>query len=106
VVVLSLLDKDESESATQAGIIAEKIRVALAGPYWLASNSEGSTKMIIYHEATASIGIALFNSNSNPDTVLKWADSAMYQAKDEGRNSVRFHAPTSWGLNSPNRQSK
>lgn len=91
VVVLSLLDEEKSESAAHAGTIAEKIRVALAGPYWLASNAEGSTKMIIYHKAAASIGIALFNGNSDMDSILKWADSAMYQAKEAGRNSIRFH---------------
>jgi diguanylate cyclase (GGDEF)-like protein len=95
VVVLSQLAENESASSAQCSIIAEKIRVALAGPYWLASNSKGSTKMIIYHEATASIGIVLFNGNSNPDNILKWADLAMYQAKAEGRNSVRFYEATS-----------
>jgi diguanylate cyclase (GGDEF)-like protein/PAS domain S-box-containing protein len=95
VVVLSQLDVDESASIQQAGVIAEKIRVALAGPYWLASNSEGSTKMIIYHKAAASIGVVLFNGNSSPDNVLKWADSAMYQAKEAGRNSIRFYKPNS-----------
>jgi diguanylate cyclase (GGDEF)-like protein/PAS domain S-box-containing protein len=94
VVVLSQLAEEDSASATQAGIIAEKIRAALAGPYWLASNSNGSTKMIIYHEATASIGVALFNGNSNPDHILKWADLAMYEAKADGRNSVRFYEAT------------
>lgn len=91
VVVLSQLDEEKSESAAHAGTIAEKIRVALAGPYWLASNAEGSTKMIIYHKAAASIGIALFNGKSDMDSILKWADSAMYQAKESGRNSIRFH---------------
>ncbi len=95
VVVLSQLAEDEAASTTQSSNIAEKIRTALAGPYWLASNSKGSTKMIIYHEATASIGIVLFNGNSNPDHILKWADLAMYQAKADGRNSVRFHMATS-----------
>jgi diguanylate cyclase (GGDEF)-like protein len=94
VVILSQLDESESESATHANAIAEKIRAALAGPYWLTSNAEGSTKMIIYHKAAASIGIALFNDNSDMDGILKWADSAMYQAKEAGRNSIRFHKAT------------
>ena len=47
--------------------------------------------MIIYHKAAASIGVVLFNNNSDPDNILKWADSAMYQAKEAGRNSIRFY---------------
>jgi diguanylate cyclase (GGDEF)-like protein len=43
--------------------------------------------------ATASIGISMFPSDGGDETTLmKHADLAMYQAKDEGKNDFRFFA--------------
>jgi EAL domain-containing protein (putative c-di-GMP-specific phosphodiesterase class I) len=43
------------------------------------------------YQCTSSIGIALFNSHSGTaDDLMKRADTAMYQAKGAGRNTVRF----------------
>ncbi|MDD5384292.1 MAG: diguanylate cyclase [Gallionella sp.] len=93
VVMLSDLDADKAESTAQAGIVAEKIRVTLAEPYLLACKQEGNAEAIIEHRCAASIGVALFiNHEAGPEEVLKWADMAMYQAKEGGRNSIRFYA--------------
>lgn len=46
---------------------------------------------MIEHCCTASIGVVVFVDHEiSQDNILKWADTAMYQAKGEGRNSVRF----------------
>jgi EAL domain-containing protein (putative c-di-GMP-specific phosphodiesterase class I) len=46
------------------------------------------------YRSTASIGIALFDRNSESvDVLLKQADLAMYQAKAAGRNALRFFDP-------------
>jgi len=44
---------------------------------------------------TASMGIAVYPYNSNdPDALLSFADAAMYEAKDAGRNTYRFYSKT------------
>ena len=46
----------------------------------------------IEHHCTASIGVALFmDHEAKPEDILHWADSAMYQAKEAGRNAICFH---------------
>jgi diguanylate cyclase (GGDEF)-like protein/PAS domain S-box-containing protein len=43
---------------------------------------------------SASIGIAMFpDDGEDPSLLLKNADAAMYQAKQGGRNALRFYAP-------------
>lgn len=92
VVAITELDGTKSECTAQAGIIAEKIRAALAEPYWLASDFEGSTKMTVNHHCGASIGVVLFiDHEAGIEQILKSADVAMYQAKDAGRNQIRFY---------------
>ena len=96
VVMLSELKAERSESTQQAGVIAEKIRLTLAEPYLLTVRHEGLPDEIVEHHCSASLGVALFvNHDSSQADVLKWADAAMYRAKDEGRNRVRFHGEES-----------
>ncbi|HEY5291384.1 MAG TPA: PAS-domain containing protein [Burkholderiales bacterium] len=92
VVMLSDLSPDKAESTSEAGIIAEKIRACLSEPYPLIIKRDGEADAAIEHHCTTSIGVALFIGNeASQDDVLKWADAAMYQAKDGGRNSFRFY---------------
>ncbi len=65
-----------------APVIASKIREALLEPFIL----EGHAVYV-----TASIGITFFPGDaSDPETLLKFADTALYQAKDAGRDTYRF----------------
>ncbi len=91
IVLLSELSTDKADSVTQAGIIAEKVRDTLADPYVLdAAQNNVKDKMTIHH-CTSSIGVAMFiDHDADPETVLKHADLAMYKAKREGRNTIRF----------------
>ena len=95
VVMLSDLNADSSESAAQAEVVAEKIRIRLAEPYLLTIKREGEAESAVEHRCTASIGVALFiDHDVSPDDILKWADAAMYRAKEAGRNSIRFFDST------------
>ncbi|MBZ0097297.1 MAG: EAL domain-containing protein [Sulfuricella sp.] len=85
VVVLEELSNQLDEAATQAELVAEKIRNELNQPYTL--------KDYEYH-TTSSIGISLFRGHlESMDDVFKHADVAMYQAKAAGRNTIRFFDP-------------
>lgn len=90
VVMLSELDVDKAESVKKVSIVAEKIRASLSEPYHLTIFHEGKTGNIVKHHCTSSIGIAMFNGNSESMDVLKSADMAMFQAKRLGRNQFKF----------------
>jgi len=91
VVMQGQLDLDEDESISQAGSIAEKLRVALAEPYILNVADVGGVGTVVTYQCTASIGVALFNhQETSQGAILKRADAAMYQAKHGGCNQVRF----------------
>lgn len=91
VVILSELNLEKEESLLQATIIAEKIRNALAEPYHLTLCDAAAAGGTIEHRCTASIGATLFrNHQTAQDDILRCADTAMYQAKTAGRNSIRF----------------
>jgi len=96
VVMVGELDADKAESVRQVGTVAEKIRAALSEPYLLKNLPEGKTETIIEHHCTSSIGVVLFIDHEvSPEELFKWADMAMYQAKEGGRNQVRFFDHTS-----------
>jgi len=95
VVLISELAVGRVEALSEAAIIAEKIRATLANPYMLNVNREGKPTTAVEHRCTVSIGVALFVDNEDvQDEILRRADSAMYQAKGDGRNAIRSHEPT------------
>ncbi len=91
VVMLCDLDAEKNQALEKAGIVAEKIRVTLAEPYLLRRGQEGDVEKIVEHHCTSSIGVVLFvRHDASQEDILKWADMAMYQAKADGRNIIRF----------------
>ncbi|MBE0625574.1 MAG: diguanylate cyclase [Burkholderiales bacterium] len=92
VVLLAELNSDMGASRMHAQSIAEKIRSSLAEPYILALHKKGQDERLIEHHCSASIGVVMFlNQEASQAEVLQRADSAMYRAKDAGRNTIRFH---------------
>lgn len=92
VVVINGLDEERAESTAQAGFIAEKIRRTLSEPYQLTVKHGGKADTAIEHHCTVSVGVALFAGHkASQEDVLRWADIAMYQAKEAGRSLIRFY---------------
>ena len=85
VVVLEELESYSAEAASQAEHVGMKILAALSQPYLIAGTLQRSS---------ASIGVVLFNDNlSGVEELMKRADLSMYQAKNAGKNALRFFDP-------------
>jgi len=77
---LILITPDGSQGAE---VVANKIRKVLRPPF----NLEGQEVIV-----TASIGITVYPDDAlDPDTLIKYADTAMYEAKGAGRDTYRFY---------------
>ena len=99
VVLLAELAVDLAEATDRAALVAEKIRNALAEPYQLqVPQGEGAATLAVEHRCTASLGVALFLGNAaSASDIVKWADAAMYGAKDAGRDMIQFFQPPANG---------
>jgi len=79
------LSEHALEAAAQAEEVGEKILATLNQPYQFTAHE---------FRNSASIGIALFNSDQQTaEELMKQADIAMYQGKRAGRNTLRFFDP-------------
>ncbi len=85
VIMLEMLHVEQEIAAVQAERVGEKIIQTLTQSYLLDGQE---------HHSSASIGINMFCGNhSTSEEVLKHADAAMYEAKQAGRNGLRFFDP-------------
>ncbi len=92
MVILGDLDTERAASVALADTVAEKILCALAQPYALTGCQSGRSDQAVVHQCSASIGVVMFvNHDASQEELLKWADAAMYQAKQAGRNLIRHH---------------
>ena len=85
VVMLMGLDACLEEAATHSQKIGMKILDKMNQKYQLTGHE---------HYCSASIGINLFDGHSlSVNELMKQADIALYQAKSDGRNTLRFFDP-------------
>jgi diguanylate cyclase (GGDEF)-like protein/PAS domain S-box-containing protein len=92
VVMLNELGSDKASANNQSHRVAEKIRASLAAPYLLTNPDSNKINEVISHQCSTSVGVVVFNNHEGSlDDILKWADSAMYRAKQDGRNLIRFY---------------
>ncbi|WP_310450692.1 EAL domain-containing protein [Sulfuritalea sp.] len=96
VVVLEDLDGGDGDqlAAMQAEALAVKIQAMLSQPYLLDIVASGEARGKRSHHCSSSIGITLFDRTPvTAEELMKRADTAMYQAKALGRNTLRFFDP-------------
>ncbi|WP_443114186.1 putative bifunctional diguanylate cyclase/phosphodiesterase [Herbaspirillum seropedicae] len=77
----------QNQTEGEAGIaeVMQRILAAVARP-WQAGDRE--------FQVTASIGVSRYPADGKDvESLLKHADSAMYRAKEQGRNNFQFFAP-------------
>ena len=87
-VLVERIGETESDALSHAEHIARKLQQALQQPYVLGSETGDR------HFATLSIGISLFHDGvSSLESLLKQAEVALYRAKQDGRDTVRFFNP-------------
>jgi diguanylate cyclase (GGDEF)-like protein len=85
VIVLENLGANPAEATAEVHAVGRKILEVLAEPFELAERQCASSP---------SIGVTLFDgAPTSIDALLRQADLAMYRAKEEGRNTLRFFDP-------------
>ena len=77
---------DLQQATDHAAMLAEKILLAINQPF-IVQGSE--------HHFSTSIGVTLYPETADePEDVIQQADTAMYRAKERGRNDISFFQPS------------
>ena len=83
IVLLRHVGNESDEAALTAKKVATKIKNAFNKPFIIRGNEM---------HTTSSIGIALFpHQDEGVENIIKHADTAMYSAKQAGRNQIAFY---------------
>lgn len=82
VIVLTVLDQDMATAALKAGEIGEKIRQRISAPYHCEEREL---------RVTGSVGVVIYpDKEHSVHELLRFADTAMYQVKEKGRDAIEF----------------
>ena len=84
VILIDTKSNDKNEVIKNINIISNKILTEIRKPYLLMEHNL---------RLTASIGIILFHENDDLDELMKYADTAMYNSKEKGRNRFSYFDP-------------
>ena len=84
-IIFNELSEEAMQASIQAKMLGTKILSAISQPYLLEEYE---------HYCSASMGIYLFRDHeSTVEELLRYSDTALYQAKRSGRNSMLFYDP-------------
>ncbi len=90
VLIFPLFDSRYTEKSSE---VAQRVLASLSTPMSLRGREV---------KLGCSIGVSLYpDDGKDADTLLKNADSAMYQAKAHGRNNVQYFSPLLSGMSAP-----
>ncbi|UCV15629.1 EAL domain-containing protein [Quatrionicoccus australiensis] len=84
VVLMENMGSNPEEAARLANTLGEKLRLAIDQPFILKGYE---------HHCRVSIGVSMFHQQDTVENLFKQADLALYQAKNAGRNTLRFFDP-------------
>ena len=84
VVLMEDLGASPQEAVALSGHLGEKLRAAFDPPFTLKGDE---------YQCQLSIGVGLFHAGDTVEELFKHADLALYQAKNAGRNLLRFFDP-------------
>lgn len=84
VIVCQALGTNNLKAAAHARKIAQKLLNVLNTPYRIEATP---------YLCTSSIGVILFNPPVRAEVLIQQAATAMYQAKNAGRNTLQFYDP-------------
>lgn len=81
VILIEDIGNDEEEGIISVTKTSHNILSSLSMPFQINEHK---------FRISGSMGISLFSADSNADDILRYADTAMYTAKESGRNTMRF----------------
>ena len=84
VVLMEDLGADRHEAVALAAQLGEKLHAVIGQPFMLKDDE---------YQCNLSIGVGLFHAGDTVEDLFKHADLALYQAKNAGRNLLRFFDP-------------
>lgn len=87
-ILIENIGDTEAEALAHAEHVARKLQRALDAPYVLGDDDR------VLHYSTLSFGVSLFHGKTiSLGGVLQQAEVALYRAKQDGRNNIRFFNP-------------
>lgn len=93
VVVINGSNDQNQDCCAEARMIAENLLKVINTPFLIKIKGAGQGEFI-EHQCGASIGVAMFDGGDQPDEIFRLADTAMYRAKESGRNQVVLSSST------------